>query len=87
MTKVLNKLIEEGKIECKIEPNDKRVTMIEITEQGKQYLENCMNKAKDLARQRLQDLKPDERDAFFAAIEALRSILTKLNEGKKIDQI
>lgn len=81
MTKVLNKLIEEGRIESRIDSNDKLVTMIEITNEGILYLEGCMKSTKDLARQRLQDLKIDEREAFFSATEALGNILTKINEG------
>ena len=87
MTKVLNKLFNEGKVHRSQNSQDKRITMIEITDIGRAYLESCTESAKELVRRRLDDLNPEERRSLFKTIDSLKLILTKINEKKKDDTI
>jgi MarR family transcriptional regulator, 2-MHQ and catechol-resistance regulon repressor len=84
MTKLVDKLIEEGKIKRVSDLKDRRVTKIEITDVGVAYMENCMDSAKHYAKKKLSALTPQELDTLYNSLDNLLKILNKMKEEKNI---
>jgi DNA-binding MarR family transcriptional regulator len=84
MTKLVDKLIDEGKIRRISDLNDRRVTRIEITNLGVAYMESCMDSAKQYAKMKLSALSLEELDTLYNALDNLMKILTKMKEEKNI---
>jgi DNA-binding MarR family transcriptional regulator len=89
-TDILNRLIEKGLINQRIDPNDKRVKLLTVTASGQAALRECYKKAK-LAREIfLTDLTEDDKKLVAHILDPLQEKHSKLsveNKGKTIEEI
>lgn len=79
-TFIINKLIEEGKLERLPDKEDRRIINITITEKGKKYLLQNKEKARENLKISLAKLSKQELTTLYESIENLNSILSKIGE-------
>ena len=83
MTAIINKLIAEGRVERRQEPKDRRVVKVGLTEDGKNYMDNCWREARESVRKKLSTLSEDERYSLYESLETIRVTISKLDEMNK----
>lgn len=82
MTKILNKLIDEGMINRAHDNKDRRVINISLTPKGDEYLKRKFMIVKESIRDRISDLDNSQIDVFASSLTSLKNILTQI----KIDE-
>ena len=83
MTAIIDKLIEDGRVERRQDPKDRRVVEVSLTAEGKSYVQDCWKEAREQIKARLSTLAPEEIDTLYESLENIRVILSKLKEVKK----
>ena len=71
MTVLVAALVRSGLAERSSDPTDKRVTLVNLTPAGADYLARRRAAATQVVAQLIDKLPPDEADVFTAAIPAL----------------
>ena len=75
MTKIVQRMQGEGLVDCKANPEDRRVTIVHITSRGDEIGEKAWQEAKRIANQAFSDFS--ERD-LATLNELLRKLTTNL---------
>ena len=83
MTAIIDKLISEGRVERRQDPKDRRIVEVNLTVEGKSYMQECLKEAREQIKVRLSTLSEEETDSLYSSLENIRVILSKLNEMKK----
>lgn len=79
MTKLLNKLIDEGMIERFPDQKDRRIINIDLTEKGHTYLDAKFENVKLTLKERLSPLPEGQKDKLLISLENLREVLTEIS--------
>lgn len=79
LTKVVNRLIEEGLIERKTDEKDRRIINLYITEKGKSFIEQHKEAVKASLRKKLDVLSDEDIGKLIKNFEEVESILGKLD--------
>jgi DNA-binding MarR family transcriptional regulator len=74
ITKIVSKLEQRGVIERTIDPSDRRVHRVRLSERGVQQIETYHSKRNRWLAEQLRPLSPDERATVRAALEILERI-------------
>jgi DNA-binding MarR family transcriptional regulator len=75
ITRIVSKLEDTGLVARVADPDDGRVTRVDVTDEGHQQLVESRERRDVWLRQRLDDLAPDDLAALVAAIEPLEHLL------------
>ncbi|GMQ58503.1 MarR family transcriptional regulator [Vallitalea sediminicola] len=78
LTKVANRLIEEGLIERKTDEKDRRIINLYITEKGKEAVEKHKKVMKENLKIKLEKLDDEDIQKLIASFEEMETILDKL---------
>ncbi|GMQ64243.1 MarR family winged helix-turn-helix transcriptional regulator [Vallitalea maricola] len=78
LTKVANRLIEEGLIERKTDEKDRRIINLYITEKGKDTLDKHKKVMKENIRIKLEKLDDEDIQKLISNFEEMEAILDKL---------
>ena len=79
MTKLLNKLIEEGMIERIPGEKDRRVINIDLTEKGNTYLENRFFEIQSSLIDKISSLPEDKLDKLNDSLLTLKEVLNEIS--------
>ena len=79
MTKLLNKLIEEGMIERIPGEKDRRVINIDLTEKGNAYLENRFFEIQSSLIDKISSLPEDKLDKLNDSLLTLKEVLNEIS--------
>lgn len=80
MTALIDKLIEEGKVERVQNKCDRRIVDIAITKQGRAFLVKQKNIAKGLMKKNLTQLNDKDLDALYKSLESIKLVLSKIKQ-------
>jgi DNA-binding MarR family transcriptional regulator len=80
MTRTIRELVDRGLIERLPDPLDGRVTWLKVTPEGKALLLKARRRTDVFLTQRLQQLRPEERDALQRAAEILERLAERTDE-------
>ena len=83
MTAIIDKLIEERRVERRTDSKDRRIIEVALTAEGKKFMQDCWREARESMRTKLSTLSQDEMDALYTSLENIRVILPKIKEMKK----
>lgn len=75
ITRIVSKLEEMGLVARAADPDDGRVTRVDVTAEGHQQLGESRERRDIWLRQRLDDLAPDDLAALGVAMEPLERLL------------
>ncbi len=79
MTKLLNKLINEGMVERAHDTKDRRIVNISLTDKGDQYLKDKFNLMKDTLKNRLSTIPDDQLNKLNTSLENLKDVLMEIS--------
>lgn len=79
MTKLLNKLIEEGMIERIPGEKDRRVININLTEKGNKYIDERFLEIKSSLKNKVSSLPEDKLNKLNDSLISLREILNEIS--------
>lgn len=71
VTKAVQKLAEEGYVKVTVDPSDKRVRHLHVTEQAKLVIEEIYTLRNRWIDQLMTDLTPEQRDALFQTLKTM----------------
>lgn len=74
-----DKLFYEGLIERNLDPSDRRVITLTITQKGEEYLTECLNQRKATIISRLETLDEEDVKRLNELVEETIKILGKLD--------
>jgi DNA-binding MarR family transcriptional regulator len=80
MTRTIRELVDRGLIERLPDPLDGRVTWLKVTPEGKALLLKARRRTDVFLTQRLQQLRPEERDTLQRAAEILERLAERTDE-------
>jgi DNA-binding MarR family transcriptional regulator len=83
MTALIDKLIEEKKVERLPDKEDRRVIKIGITKKGKDYLAECKKAAREIIKKNIKNLNDKDLLTLHESIENIKKIVSKIDEGVK----
>jgi len=86
MTSIIDKLIAEGRVERRQDPNDRRVVEVNLTPEGQSYMQDCWREARESIRTKLSTLSEEEKDTLYASLENIRIILPKLTQTRNSNE-
>jgi DNA-binding MarR family transcriptional regulator len=75
LTRIVDRLEARGLVRRAADPNDRRVTLVQLTEAGKALIDAICPRHRDLVEQRMSHLNPEQLTAFQAAIQTLYEAL------------
>lgn len=81
MTRLADAMIADGQVERQMDPSDRRVIRLAITEKGKKYLHQSLSLFKKDLKKNLTGLNDDDVEKLCAALEDTYRIFSKLQEG------
>jgi len=82
VTAIVAQLVDEGLVERRQDPNDRRVVMVSLTENGREVLAERRRKVKEAFVRRLSKLSDEDREQFLHVVRELRSIISKMEDSK-----
>jgi len=83
MTAIIDKLIEEKRVERKTNLKDRRIIEVSLTTEGEKLIQDCWKEARESMRTKLSLLSQAELDTLYTSLENIRVILPKIQEMKK----
>jgi DNA-binding MarR family transcriptional regulator len=75
MTALVSRLEDEGWVERRPDPSDRRVVNVAITKEGEGMLEEALAMRTEVLRRRIEPLSPGDRRSLGAAVVALRKLV------------
>lgn len=78
MTKLLNKLIDEGMINRVHDINDRRIVNISLTDEGDKFLEERFNLVKISMKDNLSSLSDNQLDKLYDSLSTLKEVLNDI---------
>ena len=78
MTRLIDRLIDQGIVERQPDLNDRRVINVKITDKGQKILEQCRELIRDNIREKLSCLKDEDLEELLFALNKLKNIGLKL---------
>lgn len=83
VSRIINKLSDQGLITRVSSDNDKRKKYLHITEKGDVVLKDLSNKASENVRRLIEKIDMDELETLIKSMEEVERILTRVEGGKK----
>ena len=80
ITKLVDKLIELNLVKRKSDDSDRRLTYIELTQQGHDYLEKLMESMKASLSKKMQKFTEDDRALFKETINNMKKLISRMIE-------
>lgn len=77
MTKMVNRLVEQGFAKRIYDPSDRRVIKIEITNNAQKYIDRFLTQDAECFQKLLEQMSETDRSDFMQAIRTLMRILYK----------
>ena len=74
-SKIVTALEQNGYVERKVDPNDRRRTLITVSEEGHAYAESVRARGRSWLGERLDHLDDDDRDLIEQALPALERLM------------
>jgi len=78
VTAQIDKLIAENMVERLLDPNDRRIINIKLTEKGKEDLKMISHEMSQEMRQLILPLDPQKRETMLNSSQQLRDILSEI---------
>ncbi|MCX7903600.1 MAG: MarR family transcriptional regulator [Caloramator sp.] len=78
LTSVAEKLIEEGLIERRYDPKDRRIILLKLTDKGKDFIEECREKTKQAIFKKLEILDDEDVSRLNKLFEEIKYIFNKM---------
>lgn len=75
LTRMVDRLEARGLVRRAADPNDRRVTLVQLTEAGKALIDELRPRHRDLVEQRMSHLTPAQLAAFQEAMQTLYDAL------------
>ena len=82
MTAIIDALEHRGLVNRSASASDRRVTNIELTDSGREYIDNVALKIDAALNRKISVLTDEEREMFFKSVKFLTSICGKILEAK-----
>ena len=82
MTALVNKLIREGLAERVLDPDDRRVVMIRITDDGRNVLSEFTRIARETVIRKLSSLDSEDISSLHQSMKSIRKIISKLDRER-----
>ncbi|RDY27214.1 MarR family transcriptional regulator [Romboutsia weinsteinii] len=79
MTKLLNKLIDDGYVERLPDQKDRRIINIDLTTKGKEHLDNAFEDLVRTFKERLSSIPDNQLDKLNNSLENLKEVLTEIS--------
>lgn len=79
MTKLLNKLIDDGFVERIPDQKDRRIINIELTQKGKNHVDNAFEDLVLTFKERLSSLPDEQLDKLNNSLENLKEVLIEIS--------
>ncbi len=85
LTAIVDKLVKEGYVQRKFDESDRRLILIELTEKGQEYQQECSKARYESVAKMFEKFSDDDFIEFNKSIETITKILNKYseNEGEK----
>ena len=80
ITTLVDKLVELDMVERKFDENDRRIVLIELTEQGNDFFEKILEAMKIALSKNMQKFTEVDLDLFKGTINNMKIIISKMNE-------
>jgi DNA-binding MarR family transcriptional regulator len=82
MTKVVEKLEAQGFVTRRIDPSDRRVSLVTVTTAGKRHLDSTRLRRTAWLASRLEHLSPEQLDRLEGAIDVLEVLIATEASGE-----
>ncbi len=82
MTRMVNRLEEDGLVTRTTDPEDRRCVRVAMTEEGRAQLAESRRRRDAWLAERLADLDPADRDALARAVEPLERLLARSRDDE-----
>lgn len=77
LTRLVDRLEVRGLVRRAPDPRDRRVTLVQLTPQGKALIDELRPRHRDYIEHRMSHLTPEQLDALHSAMETLYSALER----------
>jgi DNA-binding MarR family transcriptional regulator len=81
ITTLVDKLVELNLTKRSFDKNDRRVSLIELTDHGNDFLQKLTESAKVTLRSRLQKFSEDDLALFRETLNNMELLIHKMNDG------
>ena len=81
MSELAQLLVERGWVAREPDPKDRRQSLLQLTDHGRQHYEHASDQATQRLKPLMAQLRPDELAAVRMALPALRRVLTQEEEN------
>ncbi|MGL6106877.1 MarR family winged helix-turn-helix transcriptional regulator [Romboutsia sp.] len=82
MTKLLNKLIDEGMINRVHDNKDRRIVNISLTDEGNKFLDERFNLVKISMKGNLSSLSNNQIDKLYDSLSTLKDVLSEIKTSE-----
>jgi DNA-binding MarR family transcriptional regulator len=83
MTKVIDKLNDQGLVERRSDPKDRRIVSISLTEIGRVSLKESRAVLKKIIKKNLAELSGEDIRSLDSAFQTIRSVVSKLKKEER----
>jgi DNA-binding MarR family transcriptional regulator len=83
MTALVDKLIDEGKVQRIPDKDDRRIINIQITEKGRKAVKENIGFAKEIIKKNLSSLDNDDLGELYRSLEKIKKVFSKLEKEDK----
>jgi len=80
VTAVVDKLVREGKVDRHSDESDRRIVNISVTDKGRRFMHDYKKTMREVFKANLSQLGDKDLNRLCAALEDMKSILSKINE-------
>lgn len=77
LTRLVDRLEARGLVRRAPDPRDRRVTLVQLTPEGKALIDELRPRHRDYIERRMSHLTPEQLDALHSAMETLYSALER----------
>ncbi|EKF86283.1 MarR family winged helix-turn-helix transcriptional regulator [Methanobacterium formicicum] len=82
MTSHIDKLVLDGMVERKGDEKDRRITLISITPEGRDFMKKARVKVEENMLNNLSSLSDAEMEELFTAVKTIKKLLFKIKDVK-----
>lgn len=83
VTTLVDKLVELEMVKRKFDENDRRITLIELSEEGHNFFNTLLQTMKIALSKNMQKFTEDDLDLFKETIKNMKLLVSKMNEGRE----
>lgn len=78
MTKVADRLVEQGLVERVYDPSDRRIVKLRLTEQASSYIDHFLEQNNGYFKSVTEKMSPEDITKFQSAVKMLCEVLDKI---------